>query len=285
MTDRPDSTDRPALDRVALTELAGTGPWTTIRVRDEVGSTNAEITELARHGGEEGVVVTAESQSAGRGRADRGWVSPPRAGIAVSMLLRPRVSPARWSWLPLLAGVALAETVTEVSGVQAALKWPNDLLVSQPPDGEPRKAAGILAEVAAGAVALGIGLNVTLTDRELPRPDTTSLQLAGASTVDRTLLLTGLLTRLGRRYQAWLSADGDPVAGRLRRDYLTWCHTIGQDVRVMLPDDHELTGTAVDIDGDGRLCVDTARGRIAVAAGDVHHVRLHKIENGKTTRR
>jgi len=284
MIDRPDSTDRPGLDRVALTELAGTGPWTAIEVRDEVGSTNAEITELARRGVDEGAVITAESQSAGRGRADRGWVSPPRAGIAVSMLLRPRVSPARWSWLPLLAGVSLAETVTEVSGVRAALKWPNDLLVSQPPHGEPRKTAGILAEVAAGAVALGIGLNVTLTKEELPRPDTTSLQLAEASTVDRTLLLTGLLTRLGRRYQAWVAVDGDPIASRLRRDYLTWCHTIGQDVRVMLPDGGEPTGTATDIDRDGRLCVDTTDGRIAVAAGDVHHVRLRKIENVRTTR-
>lgn len=264
MTDR-----RQPLNRAVLSRLAGTGPWTAVTVHEAIDSTNAEVARLARAGAAGGCVVTAEHQSAGRGRADRGWFSPPRAGLAVSVLLRPTVAPARWSWLPLLAGVALAEAVTEVTGVDAALKWPNDLLLTE----SGYKAAGILAEVVDGAVALGMGVNVTLTRPELPRPDTTSLELAGAKELDRTVLLSGLLHRLGRRYLRWHAAGGDPDISRLRHDYRQRCHTLGRVVRVELPDGDRVDGTAVDVDGDGRLVVETDGGRVPVAAGDVHHVR------------
>lgn len=261
---------RAPLDRAALSELAGTGPWTAITVHEVIDSTNAEVARLARAGGAGGQIVIAEHQSAGRGRADRGWQSPPRAGLAVSVLLRPAVSPARWGWLPLLAGVALAETVGEITGLDAVLKWPNDLLLTE----SAHKAAGILAEVVGGAVALGMGVNVTLTRDELPRPDTTSLLLAGAISPDRTTLLSGLVTRLGRRYRQWQATDGDPGACGLRHDYRKLCHTLGRAVRVELPDGGALTGTAEDIDGDGRLVVESNGERVSVAAGDVHHVRL-----------
>src|SRR5689334_23501632 len=105
----------------------------------------------------EGAVLVAEHQATGRGRLDRTWVSPPRAGITVSFLVRPDVPAARRGWLPLLTGVALAESVGEVTGVRATLKWPNDLLAL---DG--RKLAGILAEASTAspgrpAVVVGVG--------------------------------------------------------------------------------------------------------------------------------
>src|SRR5689334_25409181 len=106
----------------------------------------------------EGAVLVAEHQATGRGRLDRTWVSPPRAGLTVSFLLRPDVPAARRGWLPLLTGVALAEAVGEVTGVRASLKWPNDLLAV---DG--RKLAGILAESTGTAVVVGVGLNVNTT--------------------------------------------------------------------------------------------------------------------------
>src|SRR5207248_4297447 len=100
-----------------------------------------------------GLVVVAEEQTAGRGRLDRSWESPPRAGLTFSVLLRPVT--AADSWVPLLAGLAVARALNEQAGVEAALKWPNDVIVND------RKVAGVLAEAAGGAVVIGVGLNVT----------------------------------------------------------------------------------------------------------------------------
>ena len=240
------------------------GLWTGLRVVAETGSTNADLADAAREGAAEGTVLVAERQTAGRGRLGRSWESPPRAGLMVSVLLRPAEVPvARYGWLPLLAGVALAETVRRVSDVDAYLKWPNDLLL--PGD---RKCGGILAEVVApGAVVIGIGLNVSLTEDELPRPEATSLALAGAPT-DRDPLLRQLLRSLAFWYERWRT-------GSIRDDYLSHCGTIGRRVRVELPDGGVHEGIAVDVDDEGRLVLTTQGpdGRVTVAAGDVVHVR------------
>jgi len=256
--------DRPPLREAALRRaLLGPGAlWTDLRVVAETGSTNADLAARARAGDPEGAVLVAERQTAGRGRLGRHWESPPRAGLAVSVLLRPAGVPvARYGWLPLMAGIALVETVRKLSAVDAYLKWPNDLLL--PGD---RKCGGILAEVAEpGAVVLGIGLNVSLREDELPRPDATSLGLAGAPT-DRDPLLRHLLRSLALWYGRWR-------AGSIRDDYLSHCGTIGRRVRVELPDGGVREGVAVDIDDDGRLVVSTPDGHLTVAAGDVVHVR------------
>src|SRR5882762_725474 len=149
--------DRPPLHEAALRRalVVPDGLWTAIEVRAETGSTNADVAEAARAGAAEGLVVVAERQRAGRGRQGRQWESPPRAGLAVSVLLRPQTPTGRYGWLPLLAGVALVETVRRLGELDAVLKWPNDLLIAE------RKCAGILAEAAAGAVVVGIGLNVS----------------------------------------------------------------------------------------------------------------------------
>jgi BirA family transcriptional regulator, biotin operon repressor / biotin---[acetyl-CoA-carboxylase] ligase len=217
-------------------------------------------------------VLVAEHQEAGRGRLDRVWVSPPRAGLTVSVLLRPDVPASRRSWLPLLAGVALAEAVRDVAGVRTALKWPNDLLAA---DGG--KLAGLLAEAvpggsaSGGVVVLGVGLNVSTTAGELPEGGTSLLVQGG--TTDRTALLTGFLRRLAERYRIWSGALGDPIASGLARDYLAWSATVGGQVAVTLPDGAVVEGTAEAVDWDGRLVVATGRGRLELAAGDVRHVR------------
>jgi BirA family biotin operon repressor/biotin-[acetyl-CoA-carboxylase] ligase len=173
--------------------------------------------------------------------------------------------------LPLLAGVALVETVRRLGEVDAVLKWPNDLLIAD------RKCAGVLAEAVAGsageapAVVLGIGLNVTLRESELPRPDATSLQLAGASCVDRDPLLRALVRSLGDWYARWRDASGDPVASGLLESYRAHCSTIGRSVRVELPGGQEIVGVASAVDDDGCLVV----GDRSIAAGDVVHVRPH----------
>ncbi|MGY1594154.1 biotin--[acetyl-CoA-carboxylase] ligase [Geodermatophilus sp. SYSU D00708] len=246
--------------------------WRSVEVVPEVGSTNAVLLARAADDAPEGSVLVAEYQAAGRGRLDRTWASPPGAGLTVSLLLRPDVPAARRGWLALLTGIALAEAVGEVPGVRASLKWPNDLLAA---DGA--KLAGILAEVGSGAVVVGVGLNVSTRAEELPEGGT-SLVLAAGRPVDRTSVLLQFLRGFERRYRPWVEALGDPVGSGLARDYLAWCSTVGTPVVVSLPDGSTLEGTAESVDWDGRLVVRTPEGTVALASGDVRHVRTHARE-------
>ncbi|WP_249522335.1 biotin--[acetyl-CoA-carboxylase] ligase [Modestobacter marinus] len=261
--------DRPALDAAALTAAltSGGGLWRAVEVVEAIGSTNAELVARAADGAAEGLVLVAEHQVAGRGRLDRTWTSPPRAGLTVSVLLRPDVPAARRAWLSLLTGVALAEAVGEVPGVRASLKWPNDLLAA---DG--RKLAGILAESSGNAVVVGVGLNVSTRPDELP--DTgTSLELVRGEPVDRPAVLLTFLRALEQRYARWVEVLGDPVSSGLAQDYLAWCSTVGSAVTVTMPDGSVLDGVAEAVDWDGRLVVRTDAGLLELASGDVRHVR------------
>ena len=261
--------ERPPLDQAALsTALTRDGGlWRSLEVVPEIGSTNAALVARAAADEPEGLVLVAEHQVAGRGRLDRVWTSPPRAGLTVSFLLRPDVPAARRGWLPLLAGVALGEAVGEVTGVRASLKWPNDLLAV---DG--RKLAGILAESTGNAVVVGVGLNVSTTADELPETGTSLSRITGA-TVDRGPVLLAFLRAVDRRYRRWTAAVGDPVSSGLAQDYLSWSSTVGTDVVVSLPDGSTLEGTARAVDWDGRLVVATPEGQVELASGDVRHVR------------
>jgi BirA family biotin operon repressor/biotin-[acetyl-CoA-carboxylase] ligase len=257
---------RPPLHAAALKRalVVPDGLWKDLVVVAETASTNADVAEAARAGAAEGLVITAESQVAGRGRQGRAWSMPPRSGIAVSVLLRPDgVAPAKYGWLPLLAGVALVEAVRRVAEVDAALKWPNDLLVGG------RKCGGVLVEALDGAVVIGVGLNTSLTAAELPVPTATSLTLAGAASTDRDPLLRALLRGLAGHYRRWLAAGGDPVASGLRETYLLHCSSVGREVRVDLPGGARVAGPAEGIDVDGRIVV----AGTAYAAGDVVHLR------------
>ncbi len=273
MSDTPASRwsdlERPALDGPALAAalIRNSGLWRSLEVVPEIGSTNAELLARAGQDAPDGTVLIAEQQVTGRGRLDRVWTSPPRAGITVSLLLRPDVPAARRGWLPLLTGVALAESVAEMTGVLPSLKWPNDLLAA---DG--RKLAGILAEVSGTAVVVGVGLNVSTTAAELPDTGTSLSRVTGA-TVDRAPLLLAFLRALERRYLRWTDVLGDPVSAGLAQDYLAGSSTVGTEVAVSLPDGSTLEGTAQAVDWDGRLVVATAQGTVELASGDVRHVR------------
>jgi BirA family biotin operon repressor/biotin-[acetyl-CoA-carboxylase] ligase len=262
--------ERPRLDGPALAAALSRDSrlWRDLTVVDEIGSTNAELARAAAEDdAPEGAVLVAEYQAAGRGRLDRVWTSPPRAGLTVSVLLRPDVPAARRGWLPLLTGVALAESVAEVTGVLPSLKWPNDLLAR---DG--RKLAGILAESSGTAVVVGVGLNVSTTADELPDTGTSLTRVTGA-TVDRGPVLLAFLRALEQRYRRWIEVLGDPVSSGLATDYLAWSSTVGATVEVTLPDGSTVVGVAEAVDWDGRLVVATAQGRMELASGDVRHVR------------
>jgi BirA family transcriptional regulator, biotin operon repressor / biotin---[acetyl-CoA-carboxylase] ligase len=273
---------RPPLSEPALRRalLVPGGLWRRLELRAETGSTNADAAAAARAGEPEGLVVVAERQVAGRGRRDRRWVSPPRAGLTLSVLLRPGapdsgrgrapVPNRAYGWLPLLAGVALVDAVRRVAAVEAALKWPNDLLAGG------AKCAGVLAEVVGDAVVLGVGLNVSTRADELPRTGglpAGSLLTAGAAVTDRDPLLRAFLRGVERWYGGWREAGGDAELCGLLAAYRRACATIGAAVRVHLPDGAELAGVATGVDADGRLVVGTGPGERRVSAGDVLHVR------------
>lgn len=171
------------------------------------------------------------------------------------------VTPAAWGWLPLITGLAVVETVRSV-GVDAGLKWPNDVLVGT------GKLAGILAEVAGTVVVVGVGLNVGFTDDSLPDPGAVSLAMLGVD-ADRTALTGTLLSALDGLIARWRGGS-DPT---LAQDYRRVSTTIGSQVRALLPGDAEIVGTATGIDDSGRLLIDSQGTTATVSAGDITHLR------------
>jgi BirA family biotin operon repressor/biotin-[acetyl-CoA-carboxylase] ligase len=240
--------DRPPLRADALTRALDPDGY-RVEVLESTSSTNAVVAARAREGEPHGLVVVAEEQTAGRGRLDRSWVSPPRAGLTFSVLVRPS---GPLNWVPLLGGLGVAQALRRHTEVDTVLKWPNDVLING------KKVAGLLAEVVAGAVVLGIGLNVTTRRSELPIPEATSLSLEGATSTDRVTVLKAVLRGIS-----------DALGDDTRSSYRALCSTLGQQVRLELPGDESVTGTAEAIDDEGRLVVDGT----AYAAGDVTHLR------------
>jgi BirA family biotin operon repressor/biotin-[acetyl-CoA-carboxylase] ligase len=278
---------RTPLDAAAVQEavVRPGGLWRAVEVTEVTGSTNADLLARAAGGAPEGLVLAAEEQRAGRGRMERAWVCPPRAGLTFSLLVRPgTVPPGRRGWLALLAGVAVGAAVRAVARVHAELKWPNDVLASASTarGAAPAKLAGILAEAAGDAVVVGIGLNVSTGPAELDamqkaqRPGAlpaTSLAALGWARQDRAALLAEILTGFERRYRAWRNAAGDPDRCGLRAEYLRACGTLARQVRVELPAG-QLSGLAVGVDPHGRLLLRVPSGAVVpVAAGDVVHLR------------
>jgi BirA family biotin operon repressor/biotin-[acetyl-CoA-carboxylase] ligase len=270
-------------DELRKSVLAGSGLWSDLTVVAETGSTNEDLVAAARAGAAEGSVLVAERQTNGRGRLGRRWVSEPGAALTFSVLLRPSSVPAvRRSWLPLLTGVAVVAGLRAQTGVEASLKWPNDVL-ARARAGSAGKLAGILAEQAGDAIVVGVGLNVLpppVTGPDLPALPDSALPPASVShlsgePVDRAGLLAEILRELEDWYLRWTrgGAPGDAAACGLRAAYLGACSTLGREVRVELPGGTVLTGRASDVDDTGRLLVTGPGGVQPVSAGDVIHVR------------
>jgi BirA family biotin operon repressor/biotin-[acetyl-CoA-carboxylase] ligase len=244
------------------------GEW-EVRRFGEIDSTNTYVLDQARQGAAEGLVAVVEHQTAGRGRLDRRWESPPGANLLASVLLRPGCEPDDLHLCTGAVALAAADACAEVAGVEPVLKWPNDLLVNG------AKLAGVLAEAEfvgdrLEAVVVGIGLNVAW-----PGPADaggTCLDDAGGTgqqPVDKAVLIERLLEGLSARRPLLDDEAGRrALAGEVRRR----CATLGQRVRVTLPTG-ELTGLASAIDDTGHLVVDTASGPQLVSAGDVVHLR------------
>jgi BirA family biotin operon repressor/biotin-[acetyl-CoA-carboxylase] ligase len=268
-----DSAARPPLDKARLggdnPELM---PDLTVEVVDAVESTNAEAARRAREGAPDGLVVVADHQTSGRGRLDRTWETPAGTAVTFSILLRPDAPTRSWPWLPLLTGYAVDKAL-QASGLEAGVKWPNDVLVGD------LKVAGILVERIetdeGPAAIVGVGINVGQTRDELPVPTATSLEIELGRAVDRTDVLVEVLNTIREAVDAW-EMGGDKSGMRLMESYVAACVTIGRDVRVDLPDGSVLEGRAVDVDPSGKLVVEEGGPdgrRRTVSAGDVVHVR------------
>lgn len=260
------------------------GRLSSVRVVERTGSTSTDLVAAARDGAPDRSVLVADHQAAGRGRAGRAWETPPGVALTVSVLLRPGVPPHTLGWLPLIGGLAVVRALAGV-GVEAVLKWPNDVLLPDvgetdvPGWGRDRKVAGVLGDVVPAApgepiaAVLGIGVNVAQARGAMPVPSATSLAAQGC-VVERADLLARLLAALADLDDAWRAADGDAVAADIAAECAAVCATLGSPVRVLWPGGEVLEGRALSLGEDGALRVADASGRVhAVLAGDVEQLR------------
>jgi len=260
----------PAADQAALVELLRHVPlWREVRCVPATGSTNADLAARARSTDDDGGVLFSEEQTAGRGRFERRWESPAGASVSFSLLVRPTRPALDWGWLSLLAGMAVATGIEKATAARPGvvqLKWPNDVLL----DG--RKVCGILSERVEQpgcrpAAVVGVGINISLDEHELPVPQATSLRLAGLPQ-DKTAVLGAVLAEFARLYELW---ERD---GQVHDEYQRRCASVGAPLRVMVDESTSVLGTGESVDGFGRLVVRTAQGVQAFSAGDVFHLRL-----------
>jgi BirA family biotin operon repressor/biotin-[acetyl-CoA-carboxylase] ligase len=248
--------------------------WTDVRLADTrfgpvqwftaIDSTNRVLLEAGARGVPEGLVAVADEQTAGRGRLGRSWVAPPGASLLVSVLLRPRVETDRLALVTMAAGLAAVDAVRELAGIDAGLKWPNDVVVAD------RKLAGVLAEKVGAVVVVGMGLNVHWESFPEELAETaTACNLCSDAPVTREQLLVRWLTRLDERLDDLASVVDDARARSA---------TVGRRVRVELPGE-TFAADAVALSEDGHLVVRHDDGtEQPISAADVVHLRTREHE-------
>lgn len=238
-----------------------------IHVFQETSSTNDVVEKLARDLVGEGVVVFAESQTKGRGRLGRKWMSPAGKGLWFSVLLRPDLAPTAATQLTVATAVAVARAIEKTTGLKPGIKWPNDIVFGT------RKAAGILLELGAELdhikhVVLGIGIDVNLSREDLPPelvPIATSLQMEAGRPIDRPELATALIRELDAVYARLNAGDFHEIGD----EWMRRCTTLGQRVTIRMGE-RNITGRAEALDEDGALLVRTDHGRLEhIIGGDV----------------
>jgi BirA family biotin operon repressor/biotin-[acetyl-CoA-carboxylase] ligase len=224
----------------------------------QTDSTNLRAKEMANQGAPSGALVVADYQTAGRGRLDRIWLSPPGTNLLFSLILRPNLEVKNFFRLTLAAAISLAAGIQEVTGIGTEIKWPNDLLF------EGKKLAGILTEIAGQAQALdwaviGVGLNVGAGPL---KENSIYLKKILGQEVDRLALLDAFLNQF-----EWLLSAGLP-ADVIQAEWRARAHTIGRVVTIS-DRQTEVTGLALDIDQDGALLLETTGGVKRIICGDV----------------
>jgi BirA family biotin operon repressor/biotin-[acetyl-CoA-carboxylase] ligase len=241
----------------------------TLHHFEVISSTNDHARDLAEQGAAHGEVVIAESQTGGRGRRGRLWISPPGLNVYLSVVLRPELPPARATELTLLASVAVCDALRQAN-VPAEIKWPNDLLAGG------RKIAGILTELASEPervqwVVVGLGVNVNATEADFPedlRPIATSIRIERGDPAPRALFVAACLTAL----EGWLDLHAEEGFAPVREAWRARAGTLGKDVTVRT-EGRDVVGRAEDVDETGALLVRTAAGVERILSGDVHLLR------------
>jgi BirA family biotin operon repressor/biotin-[acetyl-CoA-carboxylase] ligase len=244
----------------------------TIHCYDAVESTNLIAIKLAQQGEPEGSVVLADQQLSGRGRGSRSWHSPAGVGIYCSIVLRPKMPPAKAQLLTLMAGVSIVEAIALKTGLSPRVKWPNDILIND------KKVAGILLEsrVSAGQIGysvIGFGINVNNSSADFPediRVNASSLLMELKKPVDRSTLVIEIFSELERLYHRFQRKDFPVILEQWRH----YSSTLGQRVRIWQKD-KATEGIAVDLTEDGGLLLKLEGGKqIVIHAGDVEHLRI-----------
>jgi len=238
-----------------------------ILIFDEVGSTNDIAMELGAKGGEDGLVVVAESQSHGKGRLGRTWISPKGVNLYVSVLLRPEFSPHHASALTMMASVATATAISRVTGLVTEIKWPNDILIGG------KKVSGILTEMHAEGdrihyVVIGVGVNVNMKREDFPdnlrMPAASLMEYAGRK-IDRNELLRALLESMDSNLEMISRKGIVSIVPKWRR----LCGTLNRRVKISLPGE-AIIGVAEDVTQEGGLIVTIGEGaKRVVYAGDL----------------
>jgi len=238
-----------------------------IHVFEQTTSTNDVVEKLARDGVREGVVVFAESQTRGRGRLGRKWISPARRGLWFSILLRPNLRPQETTQLTVASATALRRAIFTQTRLRVEIKWPNDILIGG------KKVAGILTEMSAELdrvrhVILGIGIDVNQDAQEFPpelRKTATSLKIENGEGLSRAALATAALRELDSDYSRIAASRFSDIAA----EWMEHCTTIGKDVTVQIGD-RKIRGRAESLDDDGALILRSEHGRLQrITGGDV----------------
>ena len=245
---------RAHLDQSKISSVMPSNYW-RVRVLPEVSSTQDELkNELVSNGD----CVVAEFQSAGRGRLDRTFESEPNVALLFSFFIEPTRA-AEWGWIPLIAGIVVAQTLNEVTKTQDFFtKWPNDVL------SESGKVCGILCERFGTGVIVGIGINVTTKPDELPVETASSIFITTGLEIDRNELLPKILDTFQELFLSWDSGVD------LMPHYRALSQTIGREVSVLLPDARTIRGRAVGITTEGELLLENGN---IINVGDLHHLR------------
>lgn len=221
-----------------------------IHYKDELDSTNQFAKELAREGASEGTIVIADSQTSGKGRLGRTWISPPKTGIWLSLILRPKIKPQYAGELTLLSGLCMCEAIHNITGLQTHIKWPNDVVVNG------KKVCGILTEMSAeiemvNHVVIGVGVNVNQKNFEEELPYATSLNIEGKTTYRRSMIVKEFMDIFEIAYEKY--KESESLVEFLPR-YENKCITLGKEVKI-IEGGKEIIAKAVRVVENGNLIV------------------------------
>ncbi|WP_058486500.1 biotin--[acetyl-CoA-carboxylase] ligase [Defluviitalea phaphyphila] len=232
----------------------------------QIDSTNKEAKKMAVNGAKEGTIIISEEQTLGKGRLGRGWISPPRLGIWMSIILRPLVSPLDASKITILGGLSVCKAIEKVTGLDVKIKWPNDIVINK------KKVCGILTEMSAEMekidyIILGIGVNVN--NENFPedlKDKASSLKIEGNKKYNRKEIVQEIIMQFEKYYEIFIR---DKNLNKFLEEYKDYCLTLNKDVKIN-SNKESFVGKAIDISEEGELIVQKEDGEIiTVFSGEV----------------